>query len=259
MSQKNREKLHLIYGIVLSAIIVLLGVCLIVSCVSIYRSGDRPFTPESISAQFKKILIPSILCDLGVVGGIVISLAFPLGDKRERPSADQKDTVRKLRKRLASYESGSYEAEKIAGKRSIVGLFCALMCVFSAVPVLIHLLNFSNFTSDINGSVVSLALTALPCSALAFAIGVIYSFYSKYSYEREISELKKELTEAVKSGAEAKPTEEAVKNNKTATVVFRVVIFTVAVAFIVLGIMNGGMSDVLEKAIKICTECIGLG
>jgi hypothetical protein len=29
--------------------------------------------------------------------------------------------------------------------------------------------------------------------------------------------------------------------------------------FIVLGIVNGGMADVLNKAIKICTECIGLG
>ena len=31
------------------------------------------------------------------------------------------------------------------------------------------------------------------------------------------------------------------------------------VALIVLGVMNGGMFDVLVKAINICTECIGLG
>ena len=28
---------------------------------------------------------------------------------------------------------------------------------------------------------------------------------------------------------------------------------------ILLGILNGGMADVLGKAIRICTECIGLG
>jgi hypothetical protein len=39
----------------------------------------------------------------------------------------------------------------------------------------------------------------------------------------------------------------------------RVVVFAVGVAFIVLGIRNGGMADVLGKAIRICTECIGLG
>jgi hypothetical protein len=32
-----------------------------------------------------------------------------------------------------------------------------------------------------------------------------------------------------------------------------------AVAFLILGIFNGGAEDVLKKAIAICTECIGLG
>jgi hypothetical protein len=32
-----------------------------------------------------------------------------------------------------------------------------------------------------------------------------------------------------------------------------------AVALVILGVFNGGMADVLGKAIKICTECIGLG
>ena len=31
------------------------------------------------------------------------------------------------------------------------------------------------------------------------------------------------------------------------------------VAFIVVGALNGGMRDVLYKAINICMECIGLG
>ena len=37
------------------------------------------------------------------------------------------------------------------------------------------------------------------------------------------------------------------------------IIAATAVALIVLGVMNGGMFDVLVKAINICTECIGLG
>ncbi|MBQ8079164.1 MAG: thioredoxin [Oscillospiraceae bacterium] len=32
-----------------------------------------------------------------------------------------------------------------------------------------------------------------------------------------------------------------------------------AILFIVIGIFNGSMKDVLVKAIKICTECVGLG
>jgi len=39
----------------------------------------------------------------------------------------------------------------------------------------------------------------------------------------------------------------------------RTVLYLLAVLLIALGVMNGGMWDVLVKAINICTECIGLG
>ncbi len=39
----------------------------------------------------------------------------------------------------------------------------------------------------------------------------------------------------------------------------RIAIALVALVFILIGILNGGASDVLSKAIRICTECIGLG
>ena len=41
--------------------------------------------------------------------------------------------------------------------------------------------------------------------------------------------------------------------------VLRAVLLLLAVAMIVAGILNGSMQDVLIKATKICTECIGLG
>ena len=36
-------------------------------------------------------------------------------------------------------------------------------------------------------------------------------------------------------------------------------VLAAAVVFIILGVMNCSMKDVLVKAIKICTECVGLG
>ncbi len=47
-------------------------------------------------------------------------------------------------------------------------------------------------------------------------------------------------------------------NAKTSPVV-RSVLLVVALVFILLGVINGGLRDVLVKAINICTECIGLG
>lgn len=39
----------------------------------------------------------------------------------------------------------------------------------------------------------------------------------------------------------------------------RVLLYVCAAAFITLGALNGGLRDVLVKAVNICTECIGLG
>ena len=41
--------------------------------------------------------------------------------------------------------------------------------------------------------------------------------------------------------------------------VIRVFLLAAALMFIIVGILNGSLQDVLIKATKICTECIGLG
>ena len=43
------------------------------------------------------------------------------------------------------------------------------------------------------------------------------------------------------------------------TKTIRILLYAAAVVFIVLGVMNGEAQDVFIKAVKICTECIGLG
>ncbi len=37
------------------------------------------------------------------------------------------------------------------------------------------------------------------------------------------------------------------------------VLFLLGIAMIVIGVLNGEMSDVLEKSIRICLECVGIG
>ena len=42
-------------------------------------------------------------------------------------------------------------------------------------------------------------------------------------------------------------------------ILIRIIVLALAILFIIVGILNGSMSDVFIKASKICTECIGLG
>ncbi len=39
----------------------------------------------------------------------------------------------------------------------------------------------------------------------------------------------------------------------------RVGLLALAVVFVIIGIFNGSMNDVFVKAVKVCTECVGLG
>ena len=51
----------------------------------------------------------------------------------------------------------------------------------------------------------------------------------------------------------------ACRENSRGTQYLRTAVFALALVFIVMGIMNGGLEDVLAKGAAICTECIGLG
>ncbi len=39
----------------------------------------------------------------------------------------------------------------------------------------------------------------------------------------------------------------------------QLIIAVVGIAFIITGLYNGGFNDVMQKAIRICLECIGIG
>ncbi|MBR6206376.1 MAG: hypothetical protein IKQ73_04360 [Oscillospiraceae bacterium] len=45
----------------------------------------------------------------------------------------------------------------------------------------------------------------------------------------------------------------------TRKTLLRTALFCAGAALVILGIANGGARDVLAKAVKICSECIGLG
>ena len=86
---------------------------------------------------------------------------------------------------------------------------------------------------------------------------IAYVYVESASIERQIGLVKAAIAESSASLSKVAP-----KNRKSyskITLCIRVTLAVLALAFIVAGILNGGMADVLAKAIAICTECIGLG
>ena len=98
-----------------------------------------------------------------------------------------------------------------------------------------------------------LPVLPLLCCALVMAItGVVLGIRD----ENETKPVKDEkLLRDIGSIRERAVHQQADRN----TIILRTAVLTAAVILIVLGILNGGLEDVLAKGAVICTECVGLG
>ena len=136
------------------------------------------------------------------------------------------------------------------------------VCILSAVYPLIYLIDIDNFTSldaQLNAQVAAAVIPSLCFAIAALGYCCAVKILTDVSCERGI-EYAKQLMLLPAPDAEMRPSGKEQKDlPKRAIIVARVVLIAAAVIMIVLGIFNGGMNDVLQKAIKICTECIGLG
>ena len=97
MSQDKIKKIHLIYGCIATVLIIALGIGLILSCLDIYNSGPRPYTPESIGLRFQKIAILSYICIAIVIGGIILNLVLPTEGKNPKAERDALMAMNKLK------------------------------------------------------------------------------------------------------------------------------------------------------------------
>ena len=261
MSQEKLRKLHLIYGIVLSCIIIVTGICFIVSCVDIYRSGMRPFTYESINSHFMAIIVPVILCIVGIIGGMAVSF-FPLEKPKIKGIIDTGTTLKKMSRKIDLSKCDDETQSKIKKERKLrlyTNIFCIDAIVVSLIIALIYTLNKNNFpASDINAEMINAMLFVIPCAVVGLASIFATILICNASYVRELNLVKSSFKTAKKDEISSQQPAVSSQHEK---ILFgaRLSILAIATIFIVVGIFNGGMTDVLQKAINICTECIGLG
>ena len=266
MQPKTVRRIHLIYGVVLSVLIVAVGICFALSCVDIYRSGESPFSRASVWEHFRRIAIPVWITIAGVVGGIVLSLVLPLETGRVKPIRDERVGLAKIAARV---DMAALSPEMQAGIRRAhtvrrVWLIAAVaVSVLAAIPALWWCLTPSHFGDNLHATddVRRAAFVVVPCAAVALAAWVAAVLVRGASYHKEAVMLKLASADPAcrkKASAPVSPEKRLVDSPLFLWSV-RGILLAVAVLFIVLGIRNGGMADVLGKAVRICTECIGLG
>ena len=266
MSKKIKERIHLVYGIALGVLILAVGVCFALSCRSIYKSGDAPFTRESIAMHFDRMAIPVYLCIAGGIGGGVLSLVLPLESGRIKPRRDAAVALEKLSARLDLAVCDPATRNGICKERRLRSvIFATAVAVGAAAfayPLLLCLDPRSFSVENLNRDIIAASAAILTAAAVTMAACIAAVLLCGVSVARETGLVKAALAANKGPGAPAAVTV-SFRRKLTADPRFlwtvRGVILVVGILFVVLGVFNGGMADVLGKAIRICTECIGLG
>ena len=244
-----------------SIFLSLLGVAFIVCFAHLFfTGGSTPYSRERVTDYLTVLLIPSIITVLLIIGGFVYD-ALTNAKKDNSVGRTNLEILGGYSKRVDIDALSQSARESVIKERDRRELFAwlagdaTLLFIVGAVLYFRFCTNFS--VENLNADVVSALSGLLPLLIGSIAVHVPKAYLTEQSAKRELQILKDEVKGGVKL-AKVEPVAET-KCEKLTILIARIAIICVGVLFIILGIFNGGMADVLAKAVKICTECIGLG
>lgn len=268
MTEENIRRIRFWYGIFLSVFTAAIGILFLAEVADIYFSIGT-FTRAEVGRRLlQHVLAPFILWVIAVIAGFVLSVVMPVNAKRKNKPNALKSLAR-LKKRLPNGEELTDEQKKDFARvrkfelvRVILWSVSAAMCLAAAIACAVYVFDKTNFSStDYNSHILAMAKFALPFVIVSFACCIGTAVYEGVSAKYELPLVKKLVAVG---GTPAEKRECAVltaveKREKWIVLGARIAVLVLAVVFIILGSLNGGVGDVFRKAIKICTECIGLG
>ncbi len=253
MSQKTKKGIRLAYGIFLSLLTVLSGLCLMAQCVRIHHSGS--FTPEKVAAAFAPIApVIYLFLALALIGLLLKPVWFPEG--KHRPEKNHPLILRRLQSTTdlsACPEDLQKQVLALHRRRGYVWAVQCILLLACGGLTLRYAMDADNFHLEhINESMVQAMTFMLPCLSLPFVYGIFSAYYQRHSFQQEIILLKTAPAEAKRPAPLEIP--------KTPNLLWlKLILLACAVVLMCCGYYLGGWQDVLTKAVNICTECVGLG
>jgi hypothetical protein len=224
---------------------------------------DGAFTAQNVAARFWEIAAFFFLWILliGAVG--VLECLFPQKEQ-VRAVIDLRLTLSKLKARLSENERGRYAFTVRFAAWCVfflaAGVCAAMVAGYLLSPAYKQAANAGFFAEHGEAERLVRSLPYL-FGAIALAVGVVY--FEEEQLKKELAFVKMQIAENAKKGVALRGGAlECKKDNAAsgkAVLIARCIVGGVALLCIVSGIFNGGMADVLGKAVNICTQCIGLG
>lgn len=268
----NAQRAKTLYSAILAALTVVVGALFLFVLADLYTAGNDPmYSYAEVGARMRFLIIPLCLWIVAVVAGAILCSA---PNRAVRGKISALDAYKRLRRNLPAGEGEEFLAERQKIRMHdcvVLAVRCtsAAFCVLSAVMCAVYLFRIGNFDYadvGINAVVISAMKWTMPWigSSLILCVGAV--IFEHFFAEFALTHAKRAMVIG-KGYPKEQPAaflhgwgrfSDAICS-KWSVFGIRIAIATVAVIFIVLGVLNGGARDVLYKAVMICTECIGLG
>ena len=237
---------------------LLLAALLCWQCIDIYAVGNAPenltadgvhveqvYRTDDVGARLMTLAIPAAAYIVLIALAAIVQRCAPKKPEASAMTADNR--LRLMKRRVAELPEAARYEETL---RRNIWLTTAAVLLLCAVMAGLFLLNGDNFVSwDLEIVMGEMLVHVAPWAAVALLAVYIALRACDKSCLRE--------AEALKGLPAGKPA--PLQEKPFPASVLRADLYAAAIVFIVLGAMNGGLRDVLVKAINICTECIGLG
>lgn len=264
MSKDIRKHIHRIYGIALSAVTVIVGIRFILGCYGLYSAGKAAggqiYTRAAVAEAFAPMALSAYLCLALVIAGFILHLALPLEKKKPAIEKNRQLILQRLQAKTdltqCKPELQNHIAAQQKTRRLHITISAVLLALFSGA-FLVYACNPSRWpeVSHVTGTIVQAVLALLICLVIPTVYTIFTAYFCRKSMDREIALMKEASAQAPR-----KADSPAQASNKWDYLVYvRYGILVVAIACIIFGYANGGIADVIGKAAKICTECVGLG
>lgn len=248
----DNKKLNKIFTIAVSVQTILMGIFFIIQVLRIYYANNSTYTRE-ICGKYLLQMLPVIIIWVLLV---LFSAFYFKKEKEKLPKLTNIGKLIYLENNCPDYtnQESEYILKSEQKKRKIALIICFIITIVCSLMGLLYLLNGKHFVSNDNLSeqAAKLAIHLLPWCIIAFTSFIIFAYYEEKSARKSIEVIK----EIIKSNGKVKKIK---KDNKKIINVARIVFIAIAIFLIVFGLINDDATSVLQKAINICTECIGLG
>ena len=277
IANEKQTIIRRIYAWVLSFWSILVGVLFVVQVWRIFSLGAKSFTTDTIAKYFSQISVFVWLWIALVVGSIVLNTLSPNEKEKLTAVIEPKYTLLKLRRRLPA-TTGMNPLKKQSLSRVVVWSVCACTCLACFIVALVYMLG--DYTPRATSGFFSAHeeaerfVRALPWVLASLLVWIASASFDKYSILKETKLVKEQIAQNAKQGikgelAEEKPTfiqklyaKLPFIKSKWFLRGVRIFVAVLGLGLIVYDIAfldGGGMADMLEKAVNICTQCIGLG